>query len=158
MLFQTKTCPVTGLPLQRRPNWENLQLAPDYNISFCIIGDGVLFSKGKGSASDVGSLAYIHQRQRVLNESGLINGQFTEILDYSEFKGFPTSKIRLAFKKMYQKNIEEEKLVGFWIIGPSKIIKWYYEVGAVMFFKNIRVSAVNSPRNKSGAIKSQAGD
>lgn len=42
-LWRLKQCPVTGLPIVSRPEWQGIALTAGYSVSFCVIGDA-----GKG--------------------------------------------------------------------------------------------------------------
>ena len=63
-------CPVTGLPLLRRPEWTDVSFGKDYRVKLGILGDSILLSQPSGYVT-------LHD---VENALGLISKVATEAI------------------------------------------------------------------------------
>ena len=59
-------CSVTGLPILRRPEWTDIDLAKGYPATFRFIGDRILLSIPRGKSGEHGMENLIREWARVL--------------------------------------------------------------------------------------------
>ena len=137
-------CSITELPVERRPEWEKVPLEKDYSISFCVIGGSILYTIPEGNDSDEGTIEGLSSRKRVLIESGLYHHHYAEIVDYSLFKGQPSRKTRLEFKRQMFNEIGAGKLLGCWVINASRLISWAYNVAYSIYNPKIPFATVKN--------------
>lgn len=151
-------CHVCGLPIERRPEWENIQVSNDYQVSFYVIGNRILYSIPVGSASDEGSFGFIEHRKRVLRESGLYRRGYAEIADYAFFRGSPSKEVRLYFKQVIMEEVAAGKLAGIWVFNTPTVIRWYYNVGGAIYKNKLPVEAVKQYSDAVGKALKALGE
>lgn len=90
------TCPVTGLRVERRPEWTDVQLDEDYRVTVEAIGGHIIRSIPGGYAT-VKGVAKVNALHRTILEEAITPGTVhIHIADYTFFKG-ASSGARRAF-------------------------------------------------------------
>jgi len=121
------TCPVTGLPLLRRPEWTDVSFDTDtdYKATFSIVGDSILLSQVSGYAT----LRGIEKAFRLLSEvvtAGIAEGRpYVQIEDYSNLHG-----ASLDGRKYYiDYTKKRDRLLGLIFYGTSPIFNMSIKLG-----------------------------
>jgi hypothetical protein len=126
---QSRCCPVTGLPVTAKPEWTEIQLTPDYSVTFSIIGKAILLTTPKGYPSEEGAKALLEKRTEVINQAGLSDKKYVEIRDYRMLSGSPSKGGRMALTNFLLKEGAEGHLQGFWVFGAHLLIRLIFKTG-----------------------------
>jgi signal transduction histidine kinase/CheY-like chemotaxis protein len=105
--FKLETCPVTGLKITHKLDWTNLPVSYGYSVSFCFIGDNILFSEPKGDSAQVDIDKVYEYRTKVINEFLKKGTPYFEIRNYGKIYGIPTKKVRLAQLEQFKNSPPE---------------------------------------------------
>ncbi|MBW2170104.1 MAG: hypothetical protein JRG69_12765, partial [Deltaproteobacteria bacterium] len=107
-LNSSEICPVTGLPILRKPEWTDVRLGKDYKLTLGLLGANILLSQPQGNAilADIEN-AFRLNRQLV---SEAIHGDipFVQIEDITNFHGM-SLEARKYYIDYMKKN---ERLLG----------------------------------------------
>jgi PAS domain S-box-containing protein len=90
------TCPVTGLPIVRRPEWTNVELANNYTTSVEVVGGHIVHSMPRGYATRAGVIKVVDLHHRVIEQEIDPDTPHVHLADYSNIKG-ATSNARRYF-------------------------------------------------------------
>jgi len=101
-------CPVTGLPILRRPEWTDVSFGKDYKLTVSILGDSIVLNQPSGYVT-------LHDAENTLRLSSklvteIITGgrPYVHISDYSNLRG-----ASLEARKYYIDNMKKrERLLG----------------------------------------------
>jgi len=112
-------CPVTGLPVLRRPEWTDVSFGKDYKLTVSILGDSIILNQPSGYAT-------LHDAENTLRLSSklateIITGgrPYVHISDYSNLQG-----ASLEARKYYIDNMKErERLRALIFCGASSLLK-----------------------------------
>ena len=80
------SCPVTGLPIFRRPEWTDVDFGRDYKLTVGILGDRIILNQpsGYGTLYDIkNALRLMSQAAAEMNNGGL---PYVHISDYSKLQ------------------------------------------------------------------------
>jgi PAS domain S-box-containing protein len=119
------TCPVTGLPIVRRPEWTDIDLGDGNFTTFEFIGDRILLSRSKGwkNATRQSIKQLFQERRKVLDQMLDRNEPFVELRDYSHFKGVSSKESRDQFIAEMRKDKDRViEFIGFNAPSPVKIV------------------------------------
>ena len=81
------TCPVTGLPVIRRPEWTDIQLDDNYSTTVEVIGGHILKSTPVGFATSAGVSKLNRLHREIIGEAIKPGAAYVHISDYTRFKG-----------------------------------------------------------------------
>jgi signal transduction histidine kinase len=126
--FQLDRCPITGLPITRKPGWTNLALAQGYSASFCLIGDRILASTARGNSGRAGIPRFFEERERVLREMGLWEQPHLEIKDYGAIDPNHPRHGRSQFSNALAAEGRRGMLRGFWGYNGPTAFRWIMQV------------------------------
>ncbi len=112
-------CPVTGLPIIRRPEWTDVSFGKDYKLTVSILGDSIILNQPSGYAT-------LHDVENTLRLSSkvateIITGgrPYVHISDYSNLQG-----ASLEARKYYIDNMKKhERLRALIFCGTSSMLK-----------------------------------
>ena len=130
---QSKCCPISGLPVTAKPEWTEIQLKPDYSVTFSIIGKAILLITPKGYPSEEGAKALLEKRAEIIKEVGLADRDYVEIRDYSMLSGAPPKGGRMALTNFVMKEGSEGHLKGFLVFGAPLLIRLMFQAGLRVF-------------------------
>ena len=112
-------CPVTGLPILRRPEWTDVSFGKDYKLTVSILGNSIILNEPSGYAT-------LHDVENTLRLSskvvtGVISGgrPYVHISEYSNLQG-ASLEARKYYIDYMKKN---ERLLGLIFCGASPIFK-----------------------------------
>lgn len=141
-LKDISVCTVTGLPITRKPEWTDIQVDEKYTVTFQLIGKSILCTMLNGMGSDTATEKILAERKKILEQTGLIDKQYTEIRDYSRFMGKPTKKTRMLVINMLLKEVDSSNLIGFWIYNAPLLVNMAFNVGIRLFNASVPVLSV----------------
>ena len=142
--FNSETvCPVTGLPVKKDPEWEEVSLGYNYYSTFSLIGKRILYTAPKGSLSPEGITAFYAIREKYIEAAGLLGRHYVEIRDNSRVTGIPSREVRIQYSKLFLKEVDTGWLSGFWLFNAPMILKNVYNVGILLKKPAIPVKAVD---------------
>ncbi len=126
-------CPVSGLPVTRRPEWTDIDLGNGYSVSFEFIGDRILLSGSKGwkHANRQTIKQLFRKRREILDQMLDKNETFVELRDYGHFKGISSREARDQFIAEMRKDRHRiEAFIGF---NAPRAIKIGFSVWGRLF-------------------------
>ncbi|NQU04344.1 MAG: hypothetical protein HQ589_09385, partial [Syntrophaceae bacterium] len=108
-------CPVTGLPVLRKPEWTDVSFGTDFKVTHSILGDNICLGRPSGYGT-------IHETEKTLDESKKIVDEafadgrpYVQINDYTNLRG-----VSIAGRKFYIANlIKRKQLRGIIFYGTS---------------------------------------
>lgn len=108
-------CPVSGLPVLRRPEWTRVPFGSEYELTLSVIGENILLSQPAGIVTNQNVREIMALEERVVNESPLHGRPYVQIEDFSRFKRatLPARKYYIEFMKA------RKNLVGLLFFGSS---------------------------------------
>ena len=104
---QHDVCPVTGLPVLRKPEWTDVGFGKDYRVTVSIVGDNILRVQPSGYVTLDNQINVLKLTDRVPAE--VISGgeQYIHIEDWSNFQG-----ASLAARKHYMDEMQARKRIS----------------------------------------------
>ncbi|HSL17446.1 MAG TPA: PAS domain S-box protein [Methylomirabilota bacterium] len=119
-------CPVTGLPIERRPEWTGVELAPGYTVSVEVIGRHIVHSMPLGHATGDGVAAVNELHERVIAEAVPAGRPHVHVSDYSHLGG-ATANARRIFLAGLQRR---RGIAAFVVYGASPLLSLSTKLGA----------------------------
>ena len=118
-------CPVTGLSILRKPEWTDIKLGKDYRLTLSIVGDNILLSQARGSAT-LDDMKYAFRiNNQVVTETIDGNCPFVQIEDLTI-----VSELSLEARKYYIDFMRNRKrFVGLIFYGASPLLKLSIKLG-----------------------------
>ncbi|MEX1311174.1 MAG: PAS domain S-box protein, partial [Candidatus Sulfomarinibacteraceae bacterium] len=89
-------CPITGLPVVRRPEWTEIRLDENYKTTIEIVGGHIVKSSPSGYATGAGVAKLTPLHRQAISEAIKPGAPHVHIADYTNFKG-STFEARRAF-------------------------------------------------------------
>jgi len=118
-------CPVTGLPVLRRPEWTDVPLGEKFRITYSWIGDHILWSQPSGYATLPDMEKMIDLIQTVMSDAFPDNRKIIELVDASNLKG-----LSLAARRDYVRHLKNTpRLVGLVYLGASPVLEMAVRLG-----------------------------
>ena len=96
------TCPVTGLAVERRPEWTEILLAPNHTVDIEVIGRRIIHSRPAGYASAEGVAAAADLFEDVVEQAVEPDGRHVHLANYSDLQG-ASANARRAFAAALQR-------------------------------------------------------
>jgi PAS domain S-box-containing protein len=114
---ERRVCPVTGLPVLRRPEWTEVRLDERYSVTVETIGDHIVHSMPRGYASLDGVKRVLALHDRVLAEAIEPGSGHVHIADYRHLEG-----ASLSARRDFARHIENRPgIVAFLVYNPSPL-------------------------------------
>ncbi len=117
-------CPVTGLAIERRPEWEGIPLTGSYSVTFRLIGEHVLHVSPRGNAGLHGMPRLYEKRREVLEQTGLTGHPYCEIKNYDGIALRHPPTARRQFVARLRDEYDHGTLVGYWGYGGPRVFRW----------------------------------
>jgi signal transduction histidine kinase/CheY-like chemotaxis protein len=128
-----ENCPVTGLPIESRPEWTDLQVAEQYWVTFKRIGDNILLNLPYGNMAYFDTDRYFELRNKVISEAFPEGGYYVDVKSYEKLTGSPLVRER---KKLIQKLFNEASVCkGYLIYGQSTLVNLIFNIATAMLGK-----------------------
>ena len=128
-----ENCPVTGLPIESRPEWSDLQVAEQYWVTFKRIGDSILLNLPYGNMAYFDCDRYFELRNKVISEAFPDGRSYVDIKSYEKMTGSPLARER---KKLIRKLLEEANVCkGYLIFGQSTLVRLIFNLATAFVGK-----------------------
>jgi len=126
-------CPVSGLPVNRRPEWTDVDLGNGYSVSFEFIGDRILLSRSKGwkHANRQTIKQLFRERREVLAQMLDKNENFVELRDYGPYEGISSREAREQFIAEMRK--DKDRVIAFIGFNAPRAVKIGFSVWGRLF-------------------------
>ncbi|MCG8689072.1 MAG: PAS domain S-box protein [Desulfobacterales bacterium] len=143
--FSLSECPHgSGTPVFSSPEWTDIQLAEDYQVTFHKIGSHILSAYPKGKITYEGTCALFDAYDKFLQASGLSRSSFVEISDYSGIVNLPSKRARFEVAERLLEKTKQNNLIGHFVYNVPKHIKWIYNIGIRLKQPGIPMMAVDT--------------
>jgi hypothetical protein len=140
MPWESDICPVTGLPVTRKPEWTNRTFSDvNYRISFSVIGTNIIYSKVWGYSHINSCLDYLALLEKVADGVCGIDGKFILIEDYTHHQG-ASLRARNQYSNYQKKN---PRLAGLIFCTESALFKIMIKMGKSLFLPGFPVAIVD---------------
>lgn len=128
-----RVCPVSGLPIQSRPEWTDLAFGSRYRLTTRVVGNRILLTQPAGFAEVKDIADSLELTDAIVREHIDGSGGYVHISDYSGMRG-----ITREARKHYVRHMERrEKLLGQFYFGVSPffsaMIKLFKRLSLVKF-------------------------
>jgi len=118
-------CPVTGLPITRRPEWTDVSFGKDYKLTVSILGDSIVLNQPSGYVTLQDAENTLRFSSKVVAEIITGGRPYVHISDYSNLQG-----ASLEARKYYIDNMKKrERLLGLIFCGTSSMFKMSIKLG-----------------------------
>ena len=127
--FEETICTKTNLATYTSPEWTDVQLTKEYQVTFHRVGAHILSAYPKGRISYDGTRALFDAYSRFLTASGLSPHSYVEIADYSGIVNLPSKRTRIEVADQLLNKVAHDNLMGHFVYNVPKHIKWIYNIG-----------------------------
>ena len=136
---QDDVCPVTGLPVLRKPEWTDVGFGKDYRVTVSIVGDNILRVQPSGYVTLKNQISVLKLTDRVPAEAISGGEQYVHIEDWSNFQG-----ASLAARKHYMDEMQARKRIsGVIFCNVSYMFKMSIKLGKAMHMVKFPVHLVD---------------
>ncbi|MCP5103259.1 MAG: PAS domain S-box protein, partial [bacterium] len=101
MTDETKTCPVSGLPILEKPHWKEIRISGDFVVTYRMIGGRILYAEARGHSAQVDVEKLLNCRDQILTEAIGEDVKVVEISDYADIIGFPSPASRREVSRYF---------------------------------------------------------
>ena len=112
-------CPVTGLPVDRRPEWTDVELAPGYSLTIEVIGGHIIHTRPVGHATRKGVTLVRELLDRVFADGVPADGPYVQVSDYTRLTG-ATPNARRSFVAGMQ---HRQEVAAYVVYGASSLFR-----------------------------------
>ena len=132
-------CPVTGLPILRRPEWTDVSFGKDYKLTVSILGDSIVLNEPSGYVTLQDAENTLRFSSKVVTEIITGGRPYVHISDYSNLRG-----ASLEARKYYIDNMKKrERLLGLIFCGASSMFKMSIKLGKRLNIVKFNVQIAN---------------
>lgn len=103
--------------VEQRPDWVNIQCSPDYQVSFSVIDERILYGKPSGYATLSGIEKLLHEQKCVIEES-FGDQSYVHVINLSDFSGLSLDGRSVYIKQM----VNQKQTIGMIFIGASRLL------------------------------------
>ena len=132
-------CPVTGLPILRRPEWTDVSFGKDYRLTLSLLGENILLRRPQGNAILTDIQNTFRLNSQLVSEA--IHGDipFVQIEDLTNFHG-----MSLEARKYYIDYMKKNKrLLSLIFYGTSSMFKLSIKLAKRLNIVKFNVQIVN---------------
>ncbi len=138
-LLPDSVCPVSGLPVVRKPEWTNAGEGKDYCHRLSIIGDRILWVQISGYITMAAIDSFTSLAGRVMDGRFVGKHPYVQIADWSGLQGSSVES-----KKSYIDSVKDnEQLIGLVLYGVSASLKIGVKMVKRLDFLKIKVKVAN---------------
>ena len=142
--FTETTCPFTSVKIKKSPEWADIPLTKDYQVTFELVNDNILSAFPKGRVSLKGTIALFQNYDRFLESVNLKSKPYIEISDYSKLTNIPSKRTRLKVLSLLMEKAEANLLIGHFVYNVPKHIRWLYNIGTKLKSPGIPMVALDT--------------
>ncbi len=123
------TCPVTGLPVLRRPEWTDRVYDKGYRLTTSLIGKQIVLNQPSGFGTLSGTERSLKHTRQVIDRYLDADKGYVHISDFSNMTGasFKARRFYAEFMK------SRKNMVGLVYFGASPFLKLVIELGSKLF-------------------------
>lgn len=118
-------CPLSGLPILRRPEWTNLGFDNHYRFSTALIGDRIIYNQPVGIATETTLGKALDLTDRVCGELIPADQTYVHLSDYRQMRGVS----RGGRKYFIDYILARTRLAGFIIFGAPPLMRIIIKLG-----------------------------
>jgi PAS domain S-box-containing protein len=118
-------CPVSGLPIHRRPEWTDLPLGNRYRFSTALIGDRIIFNQPVGHATEATLRKALSLTDEACAASIPPDLTYVHLSDYRRVRNVSPAGRKYFLTYILAKN----RLSGFIIFGASPLLRIVIKLG-----------------------------
>lgn len=132
-LAHAEPCPKTGLFVQRRPEWTNVECGQGFEVTFIVLGGQILLSLSQGwQAAGAEAIAKMFEVRRATLDAFIgREAPFVELRDYSLFRGRTHREARDQF--ISEMRVDRERILGYIGFNAPFAVKVAMKVGATLY-------------------------
>jgi len=123
-------CPLTGLEIYTRPEWQSQKVGTDYTVDFWLIGDSILYTRPSGNVNLKTIKASLQTDDAVAAHIAGGTGPYIQIEDYSRLKTVSIDA-RKYFIDYFNSN---DRVVGLILCNLSQIMNLAVKIGQRFIF------------------------
>ena len=127
--FVETLCDRTYVATYSSPEWTDIPLTDDYQVTFHRVGFHILSAYPKGRISYEGTKALFEAYGNFIEASGLASRPYVEIADYSGILNLPSKRTRIEVADQLLIKAQESQLIGHFVYNVPRHIKWIYNIG-----------------------------
>jgi two-component system, sensor histidine kinase and response regulator len=144
---ETCTCPVSGLPVLRKPEWTDVNFGRNFKVTASIIGGRILWVQTYGYATLPDQIESLRLTGKAADEVEALSGgqSYVQIDDWSNLQGASLDARRLYIDTMKHR----KHMAGLIFCGASSAFKMSIKLGKML---NILVYSVHIVENYAEAI------
>ncbi|MDZ7832459.1 MAG: PAS domain S-box protein [Desulfobacterales bacterium] len=135
-------CPLTGLEIYTRPEWQSQKLDADYFANFWLIGDRIIYSRPEGHVSLQGVEASLALNEAVAAHVAGGSGHYLQIEDYLRLKNASID----ARKYFIDHFNSKDRLLSLIFCNLSQLMKLAVKIGQRFALTGNKVFAVKRYR------------
>ncbi len=133
-------CPVTGLTVERRAEWTDLEVDDGYVVSIELIGRHVILTSVTGLATLAGFEQVISLRNQIIADEIGDGAPFVLLLDYSRMSGSTP-----AARRRYLTEIRQQaSLAGICFFSVPPLLRMSIRLGSQFLVRRTQVSIAGS--------------
>jgi len=142
----SRICPVTGLPVLRKPEWTDVSFGTNYRATLIVLGGSILFGQASGYVTLHDMKNALELISKVVDEAVVGGRPFVHIEDLSNVHGTPLEARRYFIDNMKKR----ERLQGLIFCGASPMLKLSIKLGKRL---NITKANIEIVDDYSEAVK-----
>jgi len=123
-------CPLSGLEIYTRPEWQSQKIDTDYMVDFCLIGDSILYTRPAGHVNLKTIKASLRIDDAVAGHLAGGTGPYIQIEDYSRLKTVSIDA-RKYFIDYFNSN---DRVVGLILCNLSQMMNLAVKIGQRFIF------------------------
>ena len=136
-------CPLTGLEIYTRPEWQSQKIGTDYSVDFCLIGDSILYTRPVGNVNLKTIKASLQIDDAVAGHIAGGTGPYIQIEDYSRLKN-----VSIDARKYFIDYINgNDRMVGLILCNLSQIMNLAVKIGRRFAFSDKTIISVGRYRH-----------
>ena len=132
-------CPVSGLPIIRKPEWTDVILGDNYQATFNLLGDRIILSQKSGYGTPDSTDNFFTLMQHVLSSQQAPDRRYVLIENYTYFKG-----ATFEARKRYITRIQNQPIDAVILFGASPFFKMSFKLGKRLYAPHKTLMLVNS--------------
>ncbi|MDJ0783732.1 MAG: response regulator [Desulfosarcinaceae bacterium] len=121
----TTRCPVSGLPILRRPEWTDLAFSDRYRFSSALIGDRIIYNQPVGSATVATLRKALDLTDRICDGWIPAGRTYVHLSDYRQVRTASSGARKYFIDYILAKN----RLAGYIIFGASPLLRIIIKLG-----------------------------
>ncbi len=131
----THFCPVTGLEVVTRPEWQDREIGDDYKVSYWIIGDSILYTRPVGNVNLQAIRSSLRTDDAVAAHIASGTGRYVQIEDYSQLHNV-SIEARKYFIDYFNTN---DRLAALFLCNLSHLMNIAIRIGKRFAFPGLPV-------------------